>query len=150
MRVKKVMKNFTIRNFNRKALLLFLAVEVLLLLGLCLLYSRREPVSLSFTQDELYFSNEEQGFYLDNSNLDRYIATPQFSLPKGLYTVNVEYEKAGAAKIWAVYRDFWPHRRSGGNYVLGVSGGCGGPLFYFGYCGRYNFGRVTGAFEELL
>lgn len=116
------MKNFTIKNFNRKALLFILAVEVLLLPGLCLLYSRREPVSLSFTQDELYFSNEEQGFYLDNSNPDRYVATPQFSLPKGLYTVNVEYEKVGAAKMWAVYRDERFRSNLSGDIIAGEEG----------------------------
>lgn len=122
LREKRMNGFITKTLYNKKILLLFLAVEVLLLLGLCLLYSRREPVSLSFTQDELYFSNEEQGFYLDNSNPDRYIATPQFSLPKGLYTVNVKYEKAGAAKMWAVYRDERFRSNLSGDIIAGEEG----------------------------
>lgn len=99
------MKRFTIRNRNKALALLILAAELLFLLVSCGIYGRREPVRLSFSQEELFFSNGEMGFYLDNSNPDRYIATPEFTLPEGLYTVSLVYEKAGDAVAWVAYQD---------------------------------------------
>lgn len=99
------MKRFTIGNRNRLLALLVLAAELLFLLISCGIYGRREPVQLAFPQEELFFSNGEMGFYLDNSNPDRYIATPEFILPKGLYTVSIVYEKAGDASVWVAYQD---------------------------------------------
>ena len=69
------------------------------------LYGNRESVDLGFTQDNLLYETGESGFYLDKLYDHTYAATPEFVLPKGLYTVEVQYERSdrSAAEIEVQY-----------------------------------------------
>ena len=109
-------------TMRKKKIALILVAEIIFLIVAGLLYSRKDPVQIVYTQEDLYFSNEKPGFYLDNSNPDRYIATPQFSLPKGTYIIDVTYEKKGAAKVWTVYRDERFRNNISGDVNMGEEG----------------------------
>lgn len=81
---------------NKKAFWCFLITTQLVILCVaCVIYSRREIAELNYTQDDLVYNNGESGFYLDLSYDYSYVSTPEFTLPKGLYTVNIVYENSG-------------------------------------------------------
>lgn len=86
-----------------------IAIEVIFLCIGCFVYKNRnrEFVDLNFTQDDLLYESGESGFYIDNSHAHQYTATPGFVLPKGLYTVDVQYERSGSwrAEIEAQYAE---------------------------------------------
>lgn len=81
------------------------AAELLLIGILAFAYSRREVVTLNYTQDELVYASGESGFYLDTSYETRYVSTPEMVLPKGMYTLTVQHEYQGDVKLNIVYMD---------------------------------------------
>ena len=88
---------------NKKIWLVIAAMEILLVCLAGFLYSRREPVELSFTQDDLVYDSGEPGFYIDTTG--GRITTPEFTLPKGMYTVTIQYEYEGPAIMNVSYTD---------------------------------------------
>lgn len=81
-------------NFTKKIWLYIIIIELLLLAGGVFAYSKRETVTLNYTQDDMYYDNGESGFYLEPSYDYQYIKSPQIILPKGLYKFTVQYECA--------------------------------------------------------
>ncbi|MCM1086997.1 MAG: hypothetical protein NC419_02495 [Muribaculaceae bacterium] len=79
-------------KFNRYTWLGVLIVEILLLCVICFAQRKQEKVELNFSQEDLLYDSGESGFYLDKSYGTTYITTPRFTLPKGLYTIDIEYE----------------------------------------------------------
>lgn len=78
---------------NSKILwLCLIALQLLILCAAGLIYSGREKTELYYSQDDLLCSNGDAGFYLDYSCDYSYISTPEIVLPKGMYTLNAEYE----------------------------------------------------------
>lgn len=100
--------------------ILWISIIIAELLILCvsgLVYGRREHLELNYTQDDLFYNNGESGFYLDKSYSYSYISTPEIILPKGLYTLSVQYECARGdigSKIDIQYAD--------GQYDMDVGG----------------------------
>ncbi len=89
---------------NKKIWLVIAAVEILLVCLAGFFYSRREPVSLSFTQEDLVYDSGEPGFYIDTTTGSQ-IATPEFTLPRGMYTVTIQYEYEGPVVMNVSYTD---------------------------------------------
>lgn len=89
---------------NKKIWLVIAAVEILLVCLAGFFYSRREPVSLSFTQEDLVYDSGEPGFYIDTTTGSQ-IATPEFALPRGMYTVTIQYEYEGPVVMNVSYTD---------------------------------------------
>ncbi len=87
---------------KRKWSFLILA-EALLLVAACIFYGRRETVELNYTQEELIDDSGEAAFYLERSSDCRFVGSPKLMLPKGMYTLTVQYEGAGEAKLRVVY-----------------------------------------------
>ena len=87
---------------KRKWFFLILA-EALLLVAACIFYGRRETVELNYTQEELIDDSGEAAFYLERSSDCRFVGSPKLMLPKGMYTLTVQYEGAGEAKLRVVY-----------------------------------------------
>lgn len=83
-----------------------IATEILLMYVCFLIYHNKASVELSFTQDDLIYESGESGFYLDESFDHLYIATPRFTLPKGFYTVEVEYERSDNCLATAIEVQF--------------------------------------------
>lgn len=75
------------------------AVELLLLAAVGLLYHNREPVEYNFTQDDLVDDTGAVGFYIDKSCGYSYVATPDVTLPRGMYTFEVQYEYKGDVRL---------------------------------------------------
>lgn len=90
-----------------------IAIEVLLICACCLIYRKKEPIELSFTQDDLIYESGESGFYLDSSYDHLYIETPEFNLPKGYYTVEAEYERSDNFLATALEVQYEGHRYDG-------------------------------------
>lgn len=88
---------------NKKIWLVIAAMEILLVCLAGFLYSRREPVELSFTQDDLVYDSGEPGFYIDTTGSR--ITTPEFTLLRGMYTVTIQYEYEGPAIMNVSYTD---------------------------------------------
>lgn len=106
---------------SSKLLWFFLIIAELLILCVSgFVYSRREGIELNFTQEDLIYNNGDAGFYLDKSYNYKYIATPEFMLPKGLYTLKVQYERSGALKttIEVCYPDEQYEYSASGKLVL--------------------------------
>lgn len=115
------MKIEAIKIKSSKALWLFLiAAQLLILCVSGFLYSRREGVELEFTQDDLIYNNGDEGFYLDKSYAYSYIATPEITLPKGLYALKVQYERSRqvATTIEVCYSDEQYGYNASGKLVL--------------------------------
>lgn len=72
---------------------------------LCFQYSKREHIELNFTQDDLIYDSGESGFYLDKGYEAKYILTPRFTLPAGLYTLYAQCEYAGDIKVSVQHTD---------------------------------------------
>lgn len=79
-------------KFQKKYWFIIFLVEILILLVGSWGYGRKEHISLSFTQDDLSYDNGESGAYLDTTSSRAYIASEEFVLPKGMYTVSIDYE----------------------------------------------------------
>ncbi len=90
---------------NKKVWLGAAFLELVVLVAAAFLYSKREPVFLSFPQETLVYESGESGAYLDRSIGSAYIATEEFTLPKGMYTLRVSYEYSGPVKILVAYTD---------------------------------------------
>ena len=80
--------------FTKKIWFYIIIIELLLLAGGVFVYSKRETVTLNYTQDDMHYDNGESGFYLEPSYAYQYIISPQIILPKGLYKFTVQYECA--------------------------------------------------------
>ena len=93
------------RVSDKKFWLCVLILEVFVCGVLCFQYSKKETVELNFTQDDLIYDSGESGFYLDKSYDGKYIATPGFMLPTGLYTLEVQCEYEGDIKVSIQYTD---------------------------------------------
>lgn len=81
-------------KFSKPVWCCIIAIEIILLCVCYFAYRNRESVELNFTQDDLIYETGESGFYIDRSSSHLYTATPEFTLPKGFYTVEVEYERS--------------------------------------------------------
>lgn len=81
-------------NIRKPIWCIVIAIEIILMCVCFLIYRNKEAVELSFTQDDLIYESGESGFYLDRSSDHLYIATPEFTLPKGFYTIEAEYERS--------------------------------------------------------
>ena len=90
-------------------------MEILLTGALFFLHSQKEPIELNFTQDDLFYNSGENGFYLDFSNNDKFIMTPEFVLPAGLYTIEIEYARSNdlTASVELLYSDRYEPSASG-------------------------------------
>ena len=88
-------------------------VIVLEILFMCVcgyIYRNRETVELNYTQDDLHYESGESGFYLDKSYDHLYVASPDFTLPKDFYTVEVEYERSDnflSTAIEVQHTEYW-------------------------------------------
>lgn len=71
-----------------------IAVEIMLSCAFCFIQSKQEPITLEFAEEDLTYDTGESGSYLDTSYGGKYIVTPKFTLPKGLYTVEIQSEYA--------------------------------------------------------
>ncbi len=88
------------KMISQKKLWCCIAVaELLLLVVAGLLYHNRERVELNFTQDDLVDDTGAAGFYIDKSSSFSYIATPDVILPKGMYTLEAQYEYKGEVRL---------------------------------------------------
>ena len=96
--------------------------EVLLLVAAGMIYGRREAVELSYVQEELIDDSGEAAFYLDRSSDCRFVGSPELMLPKGMYTLTVQYESAGEAKLRVVYPGSRYHSEISGDIPLSGSG----------------------------
>lgn len=74
-------------------------VELLLLAVAGLLYRGRERVDYQFTQEELVDDTGAAGFYIDKSSDYSYVATPEVTLPRGMYTMEAQYEYKGEVRL---------------------------------------------------
>lgn len=94
-------------KLDKKAWIFLVILEIILTALFCFLHSRKEPVELNFTQDDLLYDSGENGFYLDLSYDSKYIMTPEFVLPAGLYTVEIEYARSNSVvtSIEILYSD---------------------------------------------
>ena len=86
-------------QLNKKIWLCIAAVELLLLAAAGLLYHNRERVDYTFTQEELVDDTGAAGFYIDKSSDFSYIATPEITLPRGMYTMEAQYEYKGEVRL---------------------------------------------------
>lgn len=99
------MDKFNGIKLSRRIWCCVIAIEILCIFVCLFMYGNRESIEFSFTQDDLYYESGQNGFYLDKSYDHNYMSTPNFMLPKGLYTVEVEYERSNysAAEIEVQY-----------------------------------------------
>ncbi|MCH5250371.1 MAG: hypothetical protein J1E98_10575 [Lachnospiraceae bacterium] len=74
--------------------LLIVIVELAVIFITYFTYSSKNVVGINYTQDDFLYDTGENGFYLDKSYSYSYIKTPEFTLPKGWYTLNVDFEYA--------------------------------------------------------
>lgn len=78
----------------------------LIILGGALSVVRRQPlVELNYTQDDLVGDSGEAVFYADQLSGIKYVTTPDFTLPKGFYTLDAEVERMGSTRLEVVYSD---------------------------------------------
>ncbi|MBD5524719.1 MAG: hypothetical protein HDR04_09910 [Lachnospiraceae bacterium] len=99
-----------------------LAVELLILAALGFIYSRREKVELNFAQEDFVDNTGAEAFYIDKSYGTQYVATPDFTLPKGMYTLEAWYEYAGDVRLEVCYHDSWFDSDIGGKIFIKESG----------------------------
>ena len=97
--------------------------ELLFLAAAGFFYDRREKIDINYTQDDLVDdSGQGEAFYVDNSYAAQYIATPDFILPKGIYTLEAQYEYVGQVRLEAVYVDGGFDSDAGGRIHIKESG----------------------------
>lgn len=90
---------------NKLAWFCIIVFELLFLGGALLVLHGRPSVELNYTQDDLIDNFGAPGFYLDKSYSSAYVATPEFSLPKGFYTLEAECVYNGSTRIEVLYSD---------------------------------------------
>ncbi len=90
---------------GRRGWLFLIAAEVLMLCFSAVCLMHREPVNLRFSQEELVYENGEAGFYVDHSFGVGRIMTPEFTLPRGMYTVRISYDFVGTGMLGVCYTD---------------------------------------------
>ena len=80
-------------KFSGKLWCCIIVAEIVMICSLGFIHSRQTTRSINFTQDDLSYNTGESGFYLDKSfDSPKSIKTPNFTLPKGIYTIEVRYE----------------------------------------------------------
>lgn len=84
-------------------IIILLEIFILIIAGWS--YKRKEPVNLNFTQDDLIYDSGENGAYLDTTSSSAYVASKEFLLPKGLYTVSINYEYSDPVLFSLTYID---------------------------------------------
>lgn len=92
-------------HFSKKFWLCIIIFELVFLGTVFYILHQRSPVELIYTQDDLAYDSGEAGFYLDTSYSEKYIFTPEFTLPRGFYTLEAECESRGSTRIEVVYLD---------------------------------------------
>lgn len=109
-------------GFGKRIWIFIIFAEAALLIIAGIFYGRREAAKLSYTQEELVNDDGEAAFYLDRSAGCRYVATPEFTLPRGMYTLTVQYESAGEAKLMVVHPGSRYHSEVSGDIPLSGNG----------------------------
>lgn len=92
---------------DRRAWFCIIVLESVIFMGGLFVLRRQSSVELDFMQDDLYSESGEYGFYQGQLYAHPYTLTPEFTLPKGWYTVEVQYElssiKAGQIDVQYVH-----------------------------------------------
>lgn len=109
-------------SFDKRIWFFIIFAEVLFLCIAGFFYGRREAVEINYPQEALIDDSGEAAFYLDRSVEYRYVATPEFALPKGMYTLTVQYEGAGDTKLRVVHPGSRYHSEVSGDIPLSGSG----------------------------
>lgn len=92
-------------KFSKKVWCAIIVLELLLLAICAFVYRKRETVTLQYAEDNLVYDSGESGFYLDTSFSNAYVGTPDFVLPKGLYTVEIQYDYVGCVAFLIQHSD---------------------------------------------
>ena len=123
--------------------LIIIVAEILVLVVSAFHFMHREPINLSFSQEDLLYENGEVGFYVDESFSVGRIMTPEFTLPRGMYTVRISYDFAGMGMLGVCYTDTRHDYEVSGDIPASEKGSsvCD---FKVGYADRpmYVFGRL--------
>lgn len=90
-------------GFDRRIWFYIFLAEALLLVIAGFFAGRRRPLELVYTQEELLDDSGEAAFYMDRSAECKYVTTPEFTLPRGMYTLTVQYESEGEAVLRVVH-----------------------------------------------
>ena len=90
--------------FSKSIWAYIIVLEFMLLGGILLVLNRRPTVALNYTHDDLVYDFGEAGAYFNNAD-GNYLAIPDFVLPKGFYTLEVDHEYTESAQIKVVYPD---------------------------------------------
>ena len=90
-------------GFDRRIWFYIFLAEALLLVIAGFFAERRRPLELVYTQGELLDDSGEAAFYMDRSTECKYVTTPEFTLPKGMYTLTAQYESEGEAVLRVVH-----------------------------------------------
>lgn len=99
-------------------------IAQLLFVGIAgVLFNRRETVSLQYAEEDLAGVSVESDPGQDSSDSTGYAAAPEFTLPKGLYTLDVKYDYQGDAKLNIVYTDEQYDSDISGDFFLENYGG---------------------------
>lgn len=98
------------------------AIELLLLVAVGLLYHNRERVDYNFSQEDLVDDTGAAGFYIDKSSEYSYVATPEVTLPKGMYTFEAQYEYQGDVRLEVYHTLGRFDNDAGGVIQIGESG----------------------------
>lgn len=109
-------------SFEKKIWFIIILVETALLVIAGIFYKGREAVELTYMQEELVDDSGEAAFYMDRSSELRYLATPEFTLPKGMYTLTAQAETAGDANLRVVHPGSRYHSEVSGDIPLSGSG----------------------------
>ena len=90
-------------GFDRRIWFYIFLAEALLLVIAGFFAGRRRPLELVYTQEELLDDSGEAAFYMDRSTECKYVTTPEFTLPRGMYTLTAQYESEGEAVLRVVH-----------------------------------------------
>ena len=94
------------KTFKKKYFFIFIfLIELLLTIIAISKYKNRESVNIYYSQEDLLYSTGEEGFYIDTSYEGIKITSPEFTLPKGMYTIKIKYDYAGSVKMNVSYVD---------------------------------------------
>lgn len=99
------------------------AAELLLLVVTGLLYRNRDRVDYQFTQEDLVDDTGAAGFYIDKSSDYSYIATPEVTLPRGMYTMEAQFEYKGEVRLEIYHTLGRFDDNAGGVIRIGETGG---------------------------
>lgn len=89
----------------KRRYLIILGIEMLMIVIAIFLYRGKETTSVYFSQEDLIYNTGEQGFWIDTASTEKKIVTPEFVLPRGMYTITIRYEGKGYAVLNVNYVD---------------------------------------------